>query len=97
MYEILVVECCLYQLKILIFLITSKIFPMKILICLLFHGVLYNIALVLNAILTLSKTTLQHTAHRLLLHHTEHDGKRRRPDRVKKPLVKIPVDLVTDF
>ena len=25
------------------------------------------------------------------------DGKRRRPDRVKKPLVKIPVDLVTDF
>ena len=25
------------------------------------------------------------------------DGKRRRPDRVMKPLVKIPVDLVTDF
>ena len=26
-----------------------------------------------------------------------YDGKRRRPDRVKKPVVKIPVDLVTDF
>ena len=26
-----------------------------------------------------------------------YDGKRWRPDRVKKPVVKIPVDLVTDF
>ena len=26
-----------------------------------------------------------------------YDGKRRWPDRVKKPVVKIPVDLVTDF
>ena len=29
--------------------------------------------------------------------HIIYDGKRRRPDRVKKPVVKIPVDLVTDF
>ena len=32
-----------------------------------------------------------------LLNKGSNDGKRRRPDRVKKPLVKIPVDLVTDF